>query len=71
MGTAAGAAGAVGSAVGEAAMEGIKGLGGDSMGGRIDTKTAGIRESKAAAIGPARAGADWHVAAVGGRIRRR
>ncbi|MBC3884935.1 P-type conjugative transfer protein TrbL [Undibacterium griseum] len=53
MGTAAGAAGAVGSAVGEAAMEGIKGLGGDSMGGRlagrIDTKTAGIRESKAAA----------------------
>lgn len=53
MGTAAGAAGAVGSAVGEAAMDGIKGLGGDSMGGRlagrIDTKTAGIRESKAAA----------------------
>lgn len=53
MGTAASAAGAVGSAVGEAAMDGIKGLGGDSMGGRlagrIDTKTAGIRESKAAA----------------------
>lgn len=53
MGTAVGAAGAVGSAVGEAAMDGIKGLGGDSMGGRlagrIDTKTAGIRESKAAA----------------------
>lgn len=53
MGTAAGAAGAVGSAVGEAAKESIKGLGSDSMGGRladrIDTKTAGIRETKAAA----------------------
>lgn len=53
MGTAAGAAGAVGSAVGEAAMDGIKGLGSDSMGGRLadrmDTKTAGIRETKAAA----------------------
>lgn len=53
MGTAAGATGAVGSAVGEAAKEGIKGLGSDSMGGRlaerIDTKTAGIRETKAAA----------------------
>jgi type IV secretion system protein TrbL len=49
----AGAAGAVGSAVGEAAMDGIKGLGSNSMGGRLadrmDTKTVGIRETKAAA----------------------
>lgn len=51
--TAAGAAGAVGSAIGEAAKEGIKGLGSESMGSRLaermDTKTAGIREAKAAA----------------------
>ena len=52
MGMAVGAAHAVGSAVGESAMEGIKGLGTDSMGGRLaermDTKTAGIREVNAA-----------------------
>lgn len=51
--TAAGAAGAVGSAIGEAAKEGVKGLGSESMGSRLaermDTKTAGIREAKAAA----------------------
>ncbi|WP_247351200.1 P-type conjugative transfer protein TrbL [Ralstonia pseudosolanacearum] len=51
--TAAGAAGAVGSAVGEAAMERVKGLGSGSAGGRlaerIDNRTASIRESNAAA----------------------
>ena len=51
--TAAGAAGAVGSAVGEAAMEKVKGLGSGSAGGRlaerIDNRTASIRESNAAA----------------------
>ena len=53
MSTASSAAGAVGNAVGEATMACIKGLGADSIGGRlaerIDTKTAGIRETKAAA----------------------
>ncbi|AUS42852.1 P-type conjugative transfer protein TrbL [Ralstonia solanacearum] len=51
--TAAGAAGAVGSAIGEATMEKVKGLGSDSAGGRlaerIDNRTASIRESNAAA----------------------
>lgn len=51
--TATGAAGAVGSAIGEATMEKIKGLGSDSAGGRlaerIDNRTASIRESNAAA----------------------
>ncbi|MBX9431295.1 P-type conjugative transfer protein TrbL [Ralstonia pseudosolanacearum] len=50
--TAAGAAGAVGSAIGEATMEKVKGLGSDSAGGRlaerIDSRTASIRESNAA-----------------------
>jgi type IV secretion system protein TrbL len=52
MGTAAGAAGAIGSVAGEATMESIKGFGGESLGGRlagrIDAKTASIREAKAA-----------------------
>lgn len=51
--TAAGAASAVGSAIGEATMEKVKGLGSDSAGGRlaerIDNRTASIRESNAAA----------------------
>lgn len=52
MGTAAGAAGAIGSAAGEATMESIKDFGSESLGGRLagrmDTKTASIREAKAA-----------------------
>jgi type IV secretion system protein TrbL len=47
-----GTAGAIGSAVGQAAIQGIKGLGGDSVGGRLAKKmsetTAGIREEQAA-----------------------
>ncbi len=52
MATTAGAAGAIGSAVGEAAMDKVKGLGAESAGGqlanRMDAKTANIREAKAA-----------------------
>ncbi|MET3135322.1 type IV secretion system protein TrbL [Oxalobacteraceae bacterium GrIS 1.11] len=52
MATTAGAAGAIGSAVGEAAMGKVKGFGAQSPGGqlanRIDAKTANIREAKAA-----------------------
>jgi len=52
MATTAGAAGAIGSAVGEAAMDKVKGLGAESTGGqlanRMDAKTASIREAKAA-----------------------
>lgn len=52
-GVAGGAIGALASGVGEAARDGIKGLGSDSAGGslanRINDKTAGIKEANAAA----------------------